>query len=116
MLALSLFSISYERMSRGGIRAQQRANPQPKVNVVDSDSAESGSAAEVALAAEEIKLTLGILGAAAQSVQIVTLEEGIKALDVAKNTSRNTIQAISEAQIGIFEKLQQNLHISFQLQ
>ena len=71
--------------------------------------------AEVASAAEDIKLALGIVSAATQDVQLVALTEGARVLQITKSTSRDTMRTISKARSEVFEKLRRNLVVLEQL-
>lgn len=93
LLAILLFGISYQRMNR------------------EADIA----AEEVAAAAAEIELALGIVSAATQDVQLVALAEGARALDLTKSKSKDTMRTLSRTQSQVFETLRRNLAVLAQL-
>lgn len=87
LFALFIFGISY-----------QIANRKPQI-----------TEAEVASAAEDIKLALGIVRTATRDVQLVALTEGVRALDITRSKSRDTMHILSRTQSEVFEKLRRNL-------
>jgi len=93
VLAALLFGISYQRMHSGSEMTE----------------------AEVAAAAEDIKLALGIVSAATQDVQLVALTEGARALDLTRSKSRDTMRTLSRTQSQVLETLRRNLAVLAQL-
>ncbi len=93
VLSVVLFGISYEVMIR-----------QPEI-----------APEEVASAVRDLKLALGIMGAATQRVQSVALEEGTRALDMARSTSDGAMRNLYEIQLNVSENLQRSLAVLSQL-
>lgn len=73
------------------------------------------SAEEVESAAEEIRLAMGIVAVGTRHIQRTVLIEGVRTLNAAKSVSEDTIQAVSNARLEVFEKLQDSLAILGQL-
>lgn len=83
LLIISLLSIGYHRMNR-----------EPKI-----------TDAEVAAAAADLKLALGIVGTATQDVEYTALTAGAKALSATRSKSKDTMQTLSRTQSEVSEKL-----------
>ena len=89
IIAVSLFSINYyERQD------------QPEI-----------TQSEIASAAEELKLALGLIRSATKNVQTVAFEESSRALDTTKSRSKDTMQTISRAQLEVYDGIKRNLAV-----
>ena len=65
--------------------------------------------AEAASAMEDLKIALGIVGAATQKAQFTAMKEGAQILDIARGESSSAIENISQTQFDVSEKLWRNL-------
>lgn len=71
--------------------------------------------AEVASAAQDIKLALGIVETATQDIQLTVLAAGAEAYNEARSKSRDTIQTLSNVQVEAYDTLRRNLAFWSQL-
>jgi anti-sigma factor RsiW len=93
LIAVLIFGISYQMINRNsGI-----------------------TEAEIASAAQDIKLALGIVKTATQDIQITTLKAGAEAYNEAKSKSRDTIQTLSNVKVEAYDTLRRNLAFWSQL-
>jgi anti-sigma factor RsiW len=82
--------------------------------MIDRDS--GITEAEVASAAEDIKIALGIVKTAAQDIQLTTLRVGAEAYSEAESKSRDTIQTLYNVQVEAYDTLKRSLAFLGQLQ
>ena len=65
--------------------------------------------AEIASAAQDIKLALGIVQTATQDIQLTTLKVGAEAYSEARSKSRDAVQTIFNVQVEALDMLKRNL-------
>ena len=65
--------------------------------------------AEIASAAQDIKLALGIVQTATQDIQLTTLKVGAEAYSEARSKSRDAVQTLFNVQVEAFDTLKRNL-------
>ena len=87
LMAVLIFGISYQMINRNS-------------GITEAD---------VASAAQDIKLALGIVQTATQDIQLTVLAAGAEAYSEARSKSRDTVQTLFNVQVEAFDTLKRNL-------